>query len=186
MAYTAYSKTTWVDSGTPAINATNLNNIESGISNLDTKTKGYKGISTTAIACANNTEVFAAFYDEGFTYSGSASINERYVEGGKIRGITIPTGYYAGSISFSVTFPVASGDENYRIVRIYRQIAGSGSFIQVQSNTVRPAPSSGITASVTYSGIMTAGDNFKCSIAQASGETLTIPAGDIHFDAFIF
>lgn len=44
----AYSRTTWVDGTTPAINATNLNNIEQGIVDLDNGTVKLTGDQTVA------------------------------------------------------------------------------------------------------------------------------------------
>lgn len=42
----AYNKTTWVNNSTPALDATHLNNIEDGITNVDTRLSTAEGVIT--------------------------------------------------------------------------------------------------------------------------------------------
>ncbi len=59
----AYSRTTWVDGTTPAINATNLNNIEQGIVDLDNGTVKLTGDQTVA---GNKTFTHVVSMTEGY------------------------------------------------------------------------------------------------------------------------
>lgn len=85
----AYTKTTWVDNSTPAINATNLNKIESGIETNDLAIADLKPkllwtnsnlqpISTTTINLSSSDYdmllvIFLQSYDANMTYSAITS-----------------------------------------------------------------------------------------------------------------
>ena len=50
----AYSKTSWVDDSEPAINAANLNNIENGVSDVDSRVKALEDAPAPAVATWEN------------------------------------------------------------------------------------------------------------------------------------
>ena len=105
----SYTKTNWVNGGTPAINATNLNKIETGIETAFNKTmlhdrelaniEAVLDIDNQAIA---NSGKFYDLFDATNNYSAGildttrTQLNGAHVAGGKILTVDSTTGFVAG------------------------------------------------------------------------------------------
>ena len=67
----AYSKTTWVNEGPPAIDADNLNNIEDGIANVDARVTNLEAL--TELVVSSVTVPFSQAQASQSTYTGTLS-----------------------------------------------------------------------------------------------------------------
>jgi len=69
----AYTKTTWVDCQTPAINATNLNKIETGIGDLHT-TLANVSLNSGEIRIGGASDYLAVEADGTIEFNGEATV----------------------------------------------------------------------------------------------------------------
>jgi len=142
----AYNRTTWVDNSTPAINATNLNNIESGLTNVDTRLSTAEGIIT-----ALDTRILSNDSDIATNISDITALETQLDD-----AMIVRTGTFSGTWSptLQTTFNISTyTDYNWSVNVHQRSIPGGSSadvtldaYLDVDNNTLRFTSSKGVTA----------------------------------------
>lgn len=121
----AYNKTVWVNDSTPAINATNLNNIENGIEALDNTSTSMAGSIATNTTNIDNlqTVATATFTNDKTSLAGGVlaldtinSTSDKLTLSGS--GIRIGAGISKVLVSGNVFFQFTAADQNYLYMQI--------------------------------------------------------------------
>lgn len=108
----AYNRTTWVDNSTPAINATNLNNIETGLTDVDTRLSSAESTITTL--AGNITS------NDGDIATNTADITA--LEGQLDDAMIVRTGTFSGvwSPTLQTTFNISTYSNYFWTVSVHQ------------------------------------------------------------------
>jgi len=109
----AYTKTNWVNDTSPAINATNLNNIENGISANDTAIGDISTLDTTAtnlVDAVNEVKGDIPVVSDTYSTSTTGAYSSNYINGEVL---------YESTAGTTGTVTLSNSAANYRYMEIY-------------------------------------------------------------------